>query len=94
MTKDKAGTPDKGGSDKGGSDKGGGAKERSTKDKDRAQAALSSWRDAEAAYVRATARFLLDEGQPAMTKDELIDLVALRSTADRWREKYFKRQRS
>lgn len=63
------------------------------KDSERQVNALKKWREAEADYSAAIATYL-DEvnGTPAMTKDELIDLVSLRDKADKWREKFFKRQ--
>ena len=72
------------------------AKDKDGKDgkgSDKAAAALRGWREAEAAYVRASARFLIEDGSPGpLRKDDLIELVRLREKADRAREQYFKRQ--
>lgn len=56
--------------------------------------AWGKWREAEGAYHDEVARFVDHSSDPpAMTKDDLIRLVQLRERADRWRERYFKRQR-
>jgi hypothetical protein len=55
---------------------------------------LDKWRQFEREYAEASAPFLSDDdAAPRLGKDELVELVALRGKADRWREKYFKHGR-
>ena len=62
-------------------------------DADRLVVAWEKWRTAEDQYLEAIARFRVGEGDPPeMTKDDLVGLVKKRQRADRWRERYFKRQ--
>lgn len=66
-----------------------------SKESERQVNALRKWREAESDYSAALVPFLEeDDGAPVLSKDELIRLVALRDKADKWREKYFKRQGS
>jgi hypothetical protein len=63
-----------------------------SKDQQKATTALHRWREAEHEYLRAAAAYLGDGDAPELRKDDLVAMVSLREKADRWREKYFKRQ--
>lgn len=51
---------------------------------------LERWRHFELRYAERVAPFLQETDAPALEKDDLLDLVALREKADRWRDRYFK----
>ena len=55
---------------------------------------LARWRHAEAEYAEAAAAFLGKGDAPHLKKSVLIELVSLRSRADKWRERYFKQHYS
>jgi len=51
---------------------------------------LGRWRGAENDYAETIATFMQGDSAP-LSKDELIALIDLRSEADKWRERYFKK---
>ena len=52
---------------------------------------LERWRHFEQRYAESVAIFLREGAPPPVAKDEMIELASLRSKADRWRDRYFKR---
>jgi len=48
------------------------------------------WRHFEARYADAVGPFLRDDSASALSKEDLVELVALREKADRWRDRFFK----
>ncbi len=51
---------------------------------------LERWRHFESKYAERITSVLTSDEDPAMDKDEMIELASLRAKADRWRDRFFK----